>query len=144
MISSPDLQSSSETQKRLSGVEIELKQNKDRCSQLQDRCIELAKKYEAERKQRLSMQREQKKKDRSGDGLGGGGGGGSDNLPSSSSSGKGGGRADLEMLDLTLGMLRCSVCRERFKEVCINRCFHLFCRECIDNSLKSRQRKCPA
>jgi E3 ubiquitin-protein ligase BRE1 len=128
---------SAEAQKRLNDVEIELKQNKERCSHLQERCIDLANKYNAERKQRLTLQREPKKKDKSGDGSSGG------ESSLSSSSGKGG-QADVEMLDLTLGMLRCSVCRERFKEVCINRCFHLFCRQCIDNSLKSRQRKCPA
>ena len=49
-----------------------------------------------------------------------------------------------EMLDLTLNMLRCSVCRDRFKEVAITRCFHLFCRQCIDLNLSSRHRKCPA
>ena len=51
---------------------------------------------------------------------------------------------DSAMLEMTLGMLRCSVCRERFKEVCITRCFHLFCKECIDENLRTRHRKCPA
>lgn len=48
------------------------------------------------------------------------------------------------MLDITLNMLRCSVCKDRFKEVAITRCFHLFCRECIDENLRNRSRKCPA
>lgn len=50
---------------------------------------------------------------------------------------------DSAMLEMTLGMLRCSVCRERFKEVCITRCFHVFCKECIDENLRTRHRKCP-
>jgi E3 ubiquitin-protein ligase BRE1 len=51
---------------------------------------------------------------------------------------------DATMLELTLGMLRCSVCKDRFKEVTLVRCFHLFCRECIDENLRNRHRKCPA
>ncbi len=41
-------------------------------------------------------------------------------------------------------MLRCSVCRDRFKSVAITRCFHLFCKECIEENLRTRHRKCPA
>lgn len=51
---------------------------------------------------------------------------------------------DTAMLEMTLGMLRCSVCRDRFKNVAITRCFHLFCKECIDENLRNRHRKCPA
>ena len=51
---------------------------------------------------------------------------------------------DVEMLEITLGMLRCSVCRDRFKEVAITRCFHLFCKHCIDENIRNRHRKCPA
>ena len=51
---------------------------------------------------------------------------------------------DADMLEITLGMLRCSVCKDRFKSAAITRCFHLFCRECIDESLRNRSRKCPA
>lgn len=53
-------------------------------------------------------------------------------------------KEDVEMLEITLGMLRCSVCRDRFKEVALTRCFHLFCKECIDESIRNRNRKCPA
>lgn len=49
-----------------------------------------------------------------------------------------------DMLDMTLNMLRCSVCKDRFKEVAITRCFHLFCKECIEENLRNRSRKCPA
>ena len=48
------------------------------------------------------------------------------------------------MLDMALGMLRCSVCKDRFKSAAITRCFHLFCKECIDENLRNRHRKCPA
>jgi len=51
---------------------------------------------------------------------------------------------EVEMLEVTLGMLRCSVCRDRFKEVALTRCFHLFCKECIDENIRNRNRKCPA
>jgi E3 ubiquitin-protein ligase BRE1 len=51
---------------------------------------------------------------------------------------------DADMLEMCLGMLRCSVCKDRFKSVTIKKCFHLFCRECIDENIRSRSRKCPA
>jgi hypothetical protein len=51
---------------------------------------------------------------------------------------------DANMLELALSMLRCSVCKDRFKEVAITRCYHLFCKECIDENLRNRLRKCPA
>lgn len=41
-------------------------------------------------------------------------------------------------------MLKCSTCTQRFKEVIINRCGHLFCKECIEDRLANRQRKCPS
>jgi E3 ubiquitin-protein ligase BRE1 len=52
--------------------------------------------------------------------------------------------SDAEMLKMTLTMLRCSVCKDRFKNAAITRCFHLFCKECIDENLRNRHRKCPA
>lgn len=61
-----------------------------------------------------------------------------------SSSGSSGSAEDSTMLEMTLGMLRCSVCKDRFKSAAITRCFHLFCRECIDENLRNRSRKCPA
>lgn len=77
---------------------------------------------------------------RNGDGSGVGSSSG-DNIPSSNN---GMTANDREMLDITLGMLRCSVCHDRFKEVTIARCFHMFCRHCIDENLRNRHRKCPA
>jgi E3 ubiquitin-protein ligase BRE1 len=71
---------------------------------------------------------------------------GESNKNSSSSSGAGGqlNSEDSQMLEVTLGMLRCSVCKDRFKNVALTRCFHLFCSECIDENLRNRHRKCPA
>ena len=68
-----------------------------------------------------------------------------DNKASAAGSGSGAGAgAESDMLDMTLGMLRCSVCKDRFKDCAITRCFHLFCKECIDDLLRNRHRKCPA
>lgn len=48
----------------------------------------------------------------------------------------------LELQDLQK-VVRCSVCQDRKKSVIISKCFHMFCKECVDNNLKSRNRKCP-
>ncbi|KAF0687569.1 Aste57867_20688 [Aphanomyces stellatus] len=39
--------------------------------------------------------------------------------------------------------LNCSVCQDKPKEVMISKCSHMFCKECMDNNLKARNRKCP-
>ncbi|OQS02353.1 hypothetical protein THRCLA_05259 [Thraustotheca clavata] len=39
--------------------------------------------------------------------------------------------------------LRCSVCQDAVKDVIISKCSHMFCKECMDNNLKARNRKCP-
>ena len=41
------------------------------------------------------------------------------------------------------GMVECKVCHTRHKSVILTRCFHLFCRECIDTAMATRQRRCP-
>jgi E3 ubiquitin-protein ligase BRE1 len=53
--------------------------------------------------------------------------------------------SDLEHLELQdlQKVVRCSVCQDRKKSVIISKCFHMFCKECVDNNLKSRNRKCP-
>eukprot|EP01127_Copromyxa_protea_P018214 TRINITY_DN5677_c0_g1_i2.p1 TRINITY_DN5677_c0_g1~~TRINITY_DN5677_c0_g1_i2.p1 ORF type:complete len:862 (+),score=233.88 TRINITY_DN5677_c0_g1_i2:44-2629(+) len=38
--------------------------------------------------------------------------------------------------------LRCSVCNDRMKDSIITRCFHTFCRQCIETNLQTRHRKC--
>ncbi|GAA5936008.1 hypothetical protein JCM10213_002177 [Rhodosporidiobolus nylandii] len=40
-------------------------------------------------------------------------------------------------------MLRCSTCTVRFKEIVLTRCGHTFCKDCIDQRLAVRNRKCP-
>lgn len=64
-------------------------------------------------------------------------------LAISEDSGGGLNNADSAMLDMTLSMLRCSVCRDRFKDTCLTRCMHLFCKECIGGIVGARSRKCP-
>lgn len=39
--------------------------------------------------------------------------------------------------------LLCGVCKERYKDTCIAKCFHTFCSECVSSRLGSRNRKCP-
>lgn len=57
----------------------------------------------------------------------------------------GGSLSDLERFELQdlQKMLKCSVCQDRHKDVIISKCFHMFCKECIDSNLKARNRKCP-
>ncbi|RLN95094.1 hypothetical protein BBJ28_00000114 [Nothophytophthora sp. Chile5] len=52
---------------------------------------------------------------------------------------------DLERFELRdlQKLVKCSVCQDRRKDVIITKCFHMFCKECVDNNLKSRNRKCP-
>lgn len=54
------------------------------------------------------------------------------------------GEHDVQLGKVALDLLRCSVCTDRFKSVAITRCLHMFCKECIDENLRNRQRKCPA
>jgi E3 ubiquitin-protein ligase BRE1 len=54
-------------------------------------------------------------------------------------------KEDNEMLQMSLGMLRCSLCSDRFKDCVISKCFHLFCKVCLDKILrKERNSKCPS
>lgn len=39
--------------------------------------------------------------------------------------------------------LQCHVCKDRDKTVILSKCFHIFCRECVEESFKARQRRCP-
>ncbi|XP_008803814.1 E3 ubiquitin-protein ligase BRE1-like 1 isoform X1 [Phoenix dactylifera] len=41
------------------------------------------------------------------------------------------------------GILKCSICLDRQKEVVIAKCYHLFCNQCIQRTLGNRQRRCP-
>lgn len=46
-------------------------------------------------------------------------------------------------LDYLNSLLRCSACKERYRERVITRCFHTFCEPCVQARLQTRQRKCP-
>lgn len=52
---------------------------------------------------------------------------------------------DLERFELKelQKLVNCSVCQDQRKNVLISKCFHMFCKDCIENNLKSRNRKCP-
>eukprot|EP00472_Partenskyella_glossopodia_P009428 CAMPEP_0197515006 /NCGR_PEP_ID=MMETSP1318-20131121/268_1 /TAXON_ID=552666 /ORGANISM="Partenskyella glossopodia, Strain RCC365" /LENGTH=375 /DNA_ID=CAMNT_0043063253 /DNA_START=3 /DNA_END=1130 /DNA_ORIENTATION=- len=61
---------------------------------------------------------------------------------------KGGGEAydkDLKFqLDSIQRRIKCELCSENEKSVCITRCMHMFCRKCIDKALGVRNRNCPS
>jgi E3 ubiquitin-protein ligase BRE1 len=40
-------------------------------------------------------------------------------------------------------LLKCSVCCERQKNVIIKKCWHMFCKQCVDRVIEARSRKCP-
>ncbi|KAM7472059.1 hypothetical protein LguiA_010242 [Lonicera macranthoides] len=41
------------------------------------------------------------------------------------------------------GIVKCSICLDRPKEVVITKCYHLFCARCVQKVLETRHRKCP-
>lgn len=41
-------------------------------------------------------------------------------------------------------MLNCPICKERRKTTVIAKCYHVFCRDCIERNLNLRKRRCPA
>ena len=47
-------------------------------------------------------------------------------------------------LELYKRFVRCSTCNIDLKSHVISKCFHMFCKNCIDDLLNSRQRKCPS
>lgn len=121
---------------------------------LKSHCGELGKQHDAERKRRLSVERElaaakatnkRLKEESKSSALGDSKMGAATSSDQEGNAGNGADDSERnQMLELTLNMLRCSVCHDRFKEVAITRCFHLFCKQCIDMNLSSRHRKCPA
>lgn len=40
-------------------------------------------------------------------------------------------------------MYRCSVCNKNLKDALISKCYHAFCRKCLEKNVESRVRKCP-
>jgi E3 ubiquitin-protein ligase BRE1 len=72
-------------------------------------------------------------------GSSGGGGGGGIGIPSEFTA---------EQLSTQVSVLKsrlvCPVCNCRDKKCILLRCRHMFCRACVDESIKNRSRKCPA
>ncbi|PKI83740.1 RING-type E3 ubiquitin transferase [Malassezia vespertilionis] len=46
-------------------------------------------------------------------------------------------------LEYLNSLLRCSSCKERYRNRIITRCLHTFCDECVNARIQTRQRKCP-
>ncbi len=40
-------------------------------------------------------------------------------------------------------MIKCSICNNRDKSVILLKCFHTFCKECVDKNIENRYRMCP-
>jgi E3 ubiquitin-protein ligase BRE1 len=52
--------------------------------------------------------------------------------------------ADLrEQIELYRKLLKCNSCKTRDKNAVITRCMHVFCRDCLETRIETRQRKCP-
>lgn len=52
-------------------------------------------------------------------------------------------RQQVELLEGWRKIAQCSVCNYRAKSHVLQRCMHVFCKECVDKRLETRQRKCP-
>jgi E3 ubiquitin-protein ligase BRE1 len=50
----------------------------------------------------------------------------------------------LEDLEKCRKLLRCIACDQRYKDTVITKCMHVFCKDCVDLRIKTRQRQCPA
>lgn len=50
----------------------------------------------------------------------------------------------LENADKYKKLLKCVACDKRYKDTVINKCMHVFCQECIEQRIKSRNRMCPS
>jgi len=121
---------------KLQSAEKSLQQILKKNNHLQSQCDNFARQLDKERRLRFNAQREEKPQPPPAP------------APKEEVSGSKGATSLTEeetaLLDSTLGILRCSVCKDRFKSVAITRCYHLFCKECIDENLRNRHRKCPA
>ncbi|CAO1617547.1 unnamed protein product [Sympodiomycopsis kandeliae] len=45
--------------------------------------------------------------------------------------------------DYLQALLRCSSCKDRYRDKIITKCLHTFCTQCIEARIQTRQRKCP-
>ncbi|TID29141.1 hypothetical protein CANINC_002098 [Pichia inconspicua] len=50
---------------------------------------------------------------------------------------------DAEVQEALLSMTKCSLCNKNFKNVALKTCGHCFCKDCVDDRLAARMRKCP-
>ncbi|BFZ53879.1 E3 ubiquitin-protein ligase bre1 [Savitreella phatthalungensis] len=50
---------------------------------------------------------------------------------------------DADQLQVYRSMALCSVCNLRWKDTTITSCGHVFCRDCVDKRIETRQRRCP-
>ncbi|KAI9229004.1 MAG: hypothetical protein DHS80DRAFT_30192 [Piptocephalis tieghemiana] len=75
--------------------------------------------------------------------LSSGKGGGAGESNGGEEGGGGGANATAQLLEEYKRLLKCTSCHNRFKSHAILRCMHVFCKECIDLRLGTRQRKCP-
>lgn len=48
-----------------------------------------------------------------------------------------------DQIDLYRKLLKCNSCKTRDKNAIITKCMHVFCRDCLDTRIETRQRKCP-
>ncbi|KAG4302527.1 hypothetical protein PCANB_001156 [Pneumocystis canis] len=51
---------------------------------------------------------------------------------------------DVDELKIYRGMTKCSVCETRWKNTAISLCGHVFCKECVNKRIETRQRRCPS
>lgn len=51
---------------------------------------------------------------------------------------------DSEIQQALLSMTKCSLCGKNFKNVALKTCGHCFCKDCVDDRLSARMRKCPS
>jgi E3 ubiquitin-protein ligase BRE1 len=51
---------------------------------------------------------------------------------------------DSEIQEALLSMTKCSLCRKNFKNIALKTCGHCFCKDCVDDRLSARMRKCPS
>lgn len=129
------------TQQLLKDTEHSIHKSLQRNQELLDRCNDLTNSNMNERKVRMDLQKELSKIVKTNKKTAAATSADSSSGGSSASKGS---KEESDMLDMALNMLRCSVCKDRFKAVAITRCYHLFCKECIEENLKNRLRKCPA
>jgi len=56
---------------------------------------------------------------------------------------EGGGASTNAEAESLRSLLRCSSCKDNFRERIITKCMHTFCAQCIEARIQTRQRKCP-